>query len=88
MTQPELYLSHHLLRRMHQRHVSREEVEVTVYHPHDVTDTVAPDTGEPSLRYSRTMYDGRTLKVWIVPPAPGAPWIVKSTAWKGIDDDG
>ena len=86
MTQ-EFFFSQHLLRRMRQRRVSREEVEITLHHPDDVCDTVAPDTGEPSIRYTRTMYDGRTLKVWIVPPQPGGDWIVKSTAWKGVDDD-
>ncbi len=83
---PELVFTQHLLRRMGTRKVSRADVEVTVHHPDETLDTV-DENGEASIRLSRTMYDGRTLKVWIVPPPADGPWIVKSTAWKGVDDD-
>lgn len=67
---------------MRRRRVTEQDVEITLLHP----DIVEP-TPEPSLRYMRTMYDGRTLKVWVNPDPNAVPLFVRSVAWKGEDDD-
>lgn len=73
--------SAHARRRMHQRGVSEQDVQVTLAHPDEVC-----ETPENSFRYTRTMADGRTLKVWTVRPEQPSRVVVKSVAWKGEQD--
>lgn len=72
----------HARRRMKQRGVREQDVEIILLLPDDMC-----QTPEPSVRYMRTMTDGRTLKVWTVPPDSDTSRIVKSATWKDEDDD-
>lgn len=63
---------------MRTRGIRQQDVEVTLAAPHEVC-----DTPEDSTRYTRTMTDGRTLKVWVLrPPLVPDQYFIKSTAWK------
>lgn len=68
----------HARRRMVERRVREQDVQVTLDHPDEVCDT--PDN---SCRYTRTMTDGRTLKVWTVRREQASRVLVKSVAWRG-----
>lgn len=72
----------HARRRMAQRGVQEKDVEITLAHP-DVVEV----TPKNSHRYMRTMFDGRTLKVWVTLPEVGDHRQVRSVAWKGEDDE-
>lgn len=74
--------SGHARRRMAQRGVREQDVEITLLHPDEMC-----QTPEPSTRYMRTMLDGRTLKVWTNPDPEEDPLFVRSVAWKGEDDE-
>jgi len=76
-----IVLSAHAKRRMLQRRVREVDIQIALEHPDDVC-----ETPEPSNLYLRTMFDGRTLKVWTVLPEVGDDKTVKSVAWKGEDD--
>ena len=77
---PELVFSQHLLRAMARRKVTREEVEVTVFHPDEVRDTVSPETGR--LGDWETEHPAHTDYVrWQDVEGLACP----ATAWRGLD---
>lgn len=73
----EIQIIGHCRRRMKQRGVTEQQIELTVQHPNRTYPTPTPSTC-----YERTMTDGRTLKVWVQVPETGSIRVVNSVAWK------
>ena len=68
----------HMLRRMAERSITREQVEEVLSSPERCVD----DPNEGSVRLERRLPQG-TLKVWVVAPWPsGSTVVLKSVAWK------
>lgn len=75
-------LTQHARRRMQQRSVTEDQVRATLLSP----DLTYEDTPQGSRAFHKDLGHG-VLKVWVVwPPNSDDNWIVKSTAWKGVDD--
>lgn len=73
----DVQLTSHVRQRMRRRQVEDHQIFLTLEHPDEVS-----ETSEPSMRFVRTFFDGRTLKVWVVVPIVGNVRIVKSAAWR------
>lgn len=73
----------HVNKRTRERGIQRKDVEHALANFHS-----SWPTPEGSIQYVGPARDGRELKIWLVAPGLSASRpIVKSTAWKDVDDE-
>lgn len=72
----------HAAERMAQRGVTEGDISHALSHVFS-----SWPTEQNSLEYQGAGLNGRTLKVWVMPRRADAPYVVKSVAWKGEDDE-
>ncbi|WP_372490066.1 DUF4258 domain-containing protein [Nocardioides bruguierae] len=72
----------HATERMTERKISRQDIENAIRNHRQVVN----DPSKPSVTYIGPGVNGRTLKVFTLPPGyvnEQTPVIIKSAAWKG-----